>query len=115
MWQVVHTFWLQLYRVELSRKEAKAFPFPSEVGLMLSGCNIVQPPRNRQYYVQIFVKLSHALSMSNVKCHVSNIKCRMSKQLILEISADLMGPQKILGDLSRSCEISRDLMRSQLG
>ena len=29
---------------------------------MLSGCNIVQPPRNRQYYVQIFVKLSHALS-----------------------------------------------------
>ena len=29
---------------------------------MLSGCNIVQPPRNHQYYVQIFVKLSHALS-----------------------------------------------------
>ena len=29
---------------------------------MLSGCNIVQPLRNHQYYVQIFVKLSHALS-----------------------------------------------------
>ena len=53
--------------------------------------------------------------MSNVKCHVSNIKCRMSNQLILEISVEHMGPEKGLGDLSRSCEISRDLMRSQLG
>ena len=56
-----------------------------------------------------------SISMSNVKCHVSNIKCRMSNQLILEISVDLMGLQYILLDLRRSCEISRDLMRSQLG
>ena len=43
----------------------------------------------------------------NVKCQVSciKIKCRMSNQLILEISVDLMIPQKILGDLSRSHEI----------
>ena len=61
--------------------------------------------------------------MSNVKCHVSNIKCRMSNQLILKISVDLMRPEKILGCLRKSCEtsvdrvseISRDLMRSQLG
>ena len=32
-----------------------------------------------------------SISMSNVKCHVSNIKYRMSNQLILEISVDLMG------------------------
>ena len=56
-----------------------------------------------------------SISMSNVKCHVSNIKYRMSNQLILEISVDLMGPQYILLDLRRSCEISRYLMRSQLG
>ena len=51
--------------------------------------------------------------MSNVKCHVSNIKCKMSNQLILEISVDLMGPQYILLDLRRSCEISVDLVSSQ--
>ena len=37
-----------------------------------------------------------SISMSNDKCHVSNIKCRMSNQLILEISVNLMGPQQIL-------------------
>ena len=54
-----------------------------------------------------------SISMSNVKCHVSNIKCRMSNQLILGISVDLMRPQKILGDLSRSYEISTRLYYSQ--
>ena len=49
-----------------------------------------------------------SISMSNVKCHVSklNAECQISWYL---------RSQYILWDLRRSCEISRDLMRSQLG
>ena len=89
----------------------------NEVGLCqyhyrVSCHSILMSNINCQMSQHINVK---SISMSNVKCHVSNIKCRMSNQLILEISVEHMGPEKGLGDLSRSCEISRDLMRSQLG
>ena len=60
--------------------------------------------------------------MSNVKCQIvryqmsnnkhtmSDVKCQMSNAY----SEDIVRSQKILGDLRRSCEISVDLVRSQL-